>query len=109
MQAGKLRQRLMVQTPVVNLDGDGGQHVDWLDVVTIWGWVEPLKMTETLIAEQIAARASHRIILRWRLGLAPTVRLVLQPSGRVFDVVSVLNRDERNRELVVMALEKVGG
>jgi head-tail adaptor len=63
--------------------------------------------TEQLIAGQVAARLSHTITLRYRAALLPTAQLVLQPSGRVFEVVSVLDTDERHRELTVMALERV--
>lgn len=108
MQAGHLRHRLTIQTPVVNTDADGGQHVDWLVEATVWGRVEPLKMSESVIAAQVAARASHRITLRYRGDLAPTAMLVME-TGKVFEVTSIRNLDERNRTLEVLALEKVEG
>jgi SPP1 family predicted phage head-tail adaptor len=108
MQAGELRHRLTIRRPNVSTDADGGQHLDHADVATVWGHVAPLRMAESIIAEQVAARASHKITLRYRAGLLPSDQLVLE-TGRVFEITSIRNRDERNRELEVLALEKVAG
>ena len=109
MQAGTLRHRLTIQEPVLNTDADGGQHTDWQAVRTVWGRVEPLRMAESIIAEQVTARASHRITLRYQATLLPSVRLVMEDTGRVFEVVSIRNIEERNRQIEVLALEKVAG
>ena len=108
MRAGLLRHRLTLYDVVLNTDADGGQHVDHQPVATVWGRVEPLKMSESVIAEQVAARASHRITLRYRAGLKPSQQVVME-TGRVFEVTSIRNLDERNRTLEILALEKVAG
>ena len=107
MQAGKLRKRLHIQIPTVTQDTDGGQIVTFATVETVWGEVKPLRMTEKLLAAQVAARETHLITLRYQTPLPPTYQLALKGTTRVFEPTGVVNVDERDRALQVTAIEKV--
>lgn len=107
MQAGKLRQRLHVQVPRLVTDEDGGNQSAFTTTQTVWGRVEPLRMSEQLIAQQTQARMTCRITLRYQAPFPPTYRLVMKGTTRAFEPAGVLNIDERNRELQLMAIETV--
>lgn len=104
MQAGKLRHRLALQAPTTTLDAYGEAIKVWGTVATVWGSVEPLRMQEYFEAQQTQAKATHRIDVRYVPGVSPDYRVVL--GTRVFEVTAVLNPQERNERLQLLAVEK---
>jgi SPP1 family predicted phage head-tail adaptor len=107
MQAGRLRYRLEVQRPVESRDDQGGVVQSWSTVHTVWGDLEPLRAKELLEAAKIEARLSHRLTLRHYPGLAPTWRLRLAGTTRVFQPYQVRDVHERRRLTEVLAMEIV--
>lgn len=105
MRAGTLRHRVRIQQLVQTGDGMGGIMETWQDVAVVWAAVEPLQGRELFEAQQVRAELSHRVRLRYRPDIAPKMRLI--HKGRVFHIESVINRDERNRELVLLCAEEV--
>lgn len=104
MRAGLLRHRVTIQTAVETVpDGGTGQPVkSWEDDFTVYCSIEPLTGKELLTAAQVAARVSHKVIMRGR-ELPPTARLVFK--GRVFHVESSLNQFERGIMRTLFATE----
>ncbi len=108
MQAGKLRKKLLIQAPDIQSRPDGSQEVLWHTLHDVYGEVRPRVQQEQVIAGQDTARTQHVITLRFLPdGLPPTYQIVLKGTSRVFEPTGVLNIDERNRELRVLAIEKV--
>jgi head-tail adaptor len=113
MQAGKLRQRLTVQEPNVHIRLDGSQDVSFRDVMyngaplTVYGRIEPLSMVEFVIAGQDTSRTYVKLTVRYFPGLLPTMRFVDAHDNRVFEITGVLNKDSRNREISILATEKL--
>ena len=68
--------------------------------------VEPLRGREYMEAKQGQADVSHRVIVRYRASVVPTMRLYLE-DGRGFEVESVINRLERDEQLELMCRELV--
>ena len=76
MRAGRLKQRLTFQEkPPITRDGYGGEVVSWADVATVWGSVDPIRGREYLEAQQAQADITHRVIIRYRSGIVPTMRI----------------------------------
>lgn len=111
MQAGKLRHVVYIEQPIVTEAEDGGQVVTYVPVSPrpVWARIEPVRMTETLLAAQVQPRETHRITLRYTTPFPPTYRLREKGTGRVFEPTSLKNRDERNREWEVLAIEQAVG
>jgi SPP1 family predicted phage head-tail adaptor len=110
MQAGKLKKRLTIQSlpDVPERNSDGSEKVDdsqWQDLATVWASVEPISGKEFFAAQEIVAEITHRIRLRYYAGLTPKMRLKL--NDRIFDMQRILNVEERNRELEILARELV--
>ena len=97
MRAGRLRHRVTIQSKSVTRDAYGGEVITWQDDVTVWGSVEPLRGREYIEGKQEQADVTHKIFLRYRSGITPTSRL--QHDSRNFEVVDVINKRERKREI----------
>ncbi|MDA8212164.1 MAG: phage head closure protein [Clostridia bacterium] len=105
MNAGELRHRVKIQQKSVTRDSFGAESVTWSDVATVWAVVEPLRGREFFGAQQVNAEVTTRIRIRYRSGVVPTMRALY--GSRVYDIQSVINLDERNRELQLMCKEVV--
>lgn len=103
--AGKLRHRLTVEEFTETPRADGGIDEAWADVGSRWASIEPLSGREFMEAQQLNGDVSHRVRLRWYDGLTPQHRLKF--GTRVFNIVSVLNTQERNIVTEVMCKEVV--
>lgn len=103
MQAGRLRKRVRIQTPVDAQNGLGEMIRAWSTVATVWAAVEPLRGREMFDAAQVQAEISHRVQLRYRPGVNTTMRILF--GSRVLQIQSVIDVDERRRELQLMCRE----
>lgn len=103
MKIGDLRHRITLQELVTGQD-EAGQPVDmWQDVATVWASVEPLRGTEYWAAAQVQAERTVRIRIRYRPGIRPDMRVLY--AGRVFNIQSIIDPEERHRELQLMCKE----
>ena len=108
MKAGKLRHRVTIQKLDESQDGTGGIRKgssDWSDFATRWAAIEPLQGRELFIAQQVSAEVNIRLRLRYLKNVTPRMRVLF--DGREFDIKSVLNPGERNRELELLCKELV--
>lgn len=103
MQAGKLRHRVTIQEPVVARNGFNEAITTWVTVATVWASVEPISGREFFAAEHVQSEITHRIRVRYRAGIAPTMRVVF--NGRYLMIESVINYGERNTDLQLMCRE----
>ena len=105
MQAGKLRHRVSLQQPVQAQAADGGVTNSWLTVISVPASIEPLNGRELWNAQQVQPDVTHRVTLRYHPNVSPRWRFLF--GYRTFNVLTVLNTDERNRELICMCMEAV--
>lgn len=83
----------------------GGVVETWGTYKTVYAAVEPLNGKEYFDSERRAADVNTRIRIRYVAGVVPKMRVLF--GSRVFDIKSVINPSERNRELVLMCVEHV--
>lgn len=101
---GALRHRVTLEQPLRGADGGGGAHVTWSAIAELWASVSPATGGETVFAEAVSGRISHAITLRFRADISPEMRLRLGP--RVFEILAVIDVDERHRELRCLCREE---
>jgi SPP1 family predicted phage head-tail adaptor len=83
-----------------------GQQVDtWTEIGQEWVTINPVTGREYFNASGERAEVTHRIRMVYGRTVAPRDRIVY--GARIFDIKSVLNLDERNRELELMVSEHV--
>jgi len=111
VRAGTLRHLVMIQQkPAVTQNAFGEEVPGWSVVATVWARVETLTGREFVAQGQAQAEVTHKVHLRYRPGLEPTMRLVWQPQGdvpeRVLEIEAVLD-DGARREMTLMCREGV--
>lgn len=104
MQAGQLRHRLEIQTPVDAQDDNGEVVRTWATVSTVWGEVVPISGNERLKNRQTSADTTHQIRTRYTT-LTPKNRIKI--GSKYLYVVSAANVDEHGIELLIQAKEEV--
>lgn len=107
MRAGRLRKRVTIQqkTTPVTQNTYGEEAPVWETVATVWASVEPLRGREFLEARREGAEVTTRIVMRYQSGIAPEMRATY--DGHTYDVLSVIDPEERHRELQLMCREVV--
>lgn len=103
MRAGKLDQRVTIQSATIARDSYGNEVRTWSTLATVWAEVEPLVGREFMEGRQVESEVTTRIRIRYRTDLTTAMRAV---HGSVtYDIVSVLNPDSDRRETQLMCRE----
>jgi SPP1 family predicted phage head-tail adaptor len=100
---------LTVEQDVIGNEYEGEPATTPETVCSVWGNIQPLTGREYQQAQQMQSNVSHKItteLLPQNLGPA-TSRMRLKHGTRTFEVQSVVNVEERNRELEWMCTELV--
>lgn len=111
----RLKHRLSLQQEVLTADDAGGFVRGWQEIAQLWADLQPItgggsKLNtssgkEVFMAGQVQAQISHRITLRWREGVSPSMRLVFE--GRAFNIRYVADIGEANEVLELLVQEGV--
>ena len=107
MRAGELRLSLTIQTPTRAENSKGEVLVAYVDAGSFYASVEPLTSREINFARQAELSTTHRIRARYTPDLKSDCRLKF--GTRIFDIVGIVNVEERNIELEISAVEVTRG
>ena len=90
MRAGRLRHRITIQRPQYDQDPATGEMVTtWVDAwAKVPAAVEPVSVTQFVAAAAPQNRVSVRIIIRYRAGVEPSMRVLYR--GKALDIQGVL-------------------
>jgi SPP1 family predicted phage head-tail adaptor len=105
MRAGRLRHRVVIQDYTESQNTYGEATKNWTDYATVWAAVEPIKGREFWQSQQVNAEIDVKITMRYITGVKPKMRVV--SDSRIFEIEAVINVEERNRELQLLAKESV--
>ncbi len=101
MQAGKLRHKLTFVKSTHISNAFGEQESTWKTYAEVWGRIRPLTGSERYVVAQTQAFEDAVFNIRYLDGLSPKMRIVCNAIN--YDITSIQNLDERNRELVIYA------
>jgi len=109
MRAGKLRHKITIQycPEPQSQDSYGAVIKNWSDYATVWASIEPARGREFWESQQINAEVTAKITIRYLAGITPKMRV--KYGSRIFEIISVINPEERNRELQLMVKESING
>jgi len=100
-----MRFRVAIQAKT-DAKGSSGQPVGtWATRKTVWAGIDPLKGTELFTAQ--ATEAAHEVVFNIRYLAGVTVEHRISWDSRTFDIKSVVNVGNRNRELILYCRERV--
>lgn len=105
---GDKRHLLTFETRAEVLDTFGEAAFSYTELARVWGKLEAVSARERFDSQQTKAEVSHRITVRYGAayaGLRAEDRITL--DGRVFDIVTPMDRDGRSREIEILALERL--
>ena len=105
MRSGILRHRITIQTETAVSDGMGGETLTWSDTLEAWAAIWPLTAKESLDAMKLELQVTHKIRIRYRSGITAKNRIKF--GTRIFNIVSLINFEERGKQLDILALESL--
>lgn len=107
MQAGRLRHRVTIKYKATTQNALGEEVILWTELDTVWASVEPLRGREYMDSRQAQADVDTRVRIRYQEGITvrPSQRVYF--GDRVFEIVSVIDVWERNREMQLMCREHI--
>jgi SPP1 family predicted phage head-tail adaptor len=103
LDPGSLRSELSQQANTPVPDGLGGHTESWVEIATVFARIEPVSAASVFGPDRTVETVTHRITMRWRNGVAASMRFARQ--GRNFDIVTVHDPDDTGRYLVCRARE----
>lgn len=103
MEAGKLRHRVILQSPVYGRDDQGATGItDWTNERTVWANVVPLAGREYSDDAAVVGETQYRVEMRWQPDLTIGSDWRLMHGSQVLNFDSALNVNERKREAVLI-------
>lgn len=102
MNIGKFRNRITFQSETEISDGYGGSVTTWSDYKAVWANISTLNGKERIQGQQIETEYTHKIYTRF-LNVNDKMRVLYK--DRVFEIVSAINIEERNKYLEIMCIE----
>lgn len=109
LDPGQRRHRITFQRFTGGQDSCGdpllGEDVRWEDVKALWASVKPLSGREFCAAEQSQSEVTHKIDCRYTPGLTTDLRIRL--GSRRFEIISIIDWEERHESLLIMCRELV--
>ena len=105
MRGGKLRRVVSIQSATLATDAMGTPQPTWTNFVAkCYAQISEAGGKETIQANQINAQQVITVTIRYVAGITPKMRVVY--GSRVFEIMTVTNINERNRELDLACLER---
>ncbi len=106
VEFGQYRHRVSIQTLTDGTTDDYNQSTKTpTTVATRWAKITPLSGKSLEYAQRIHDQVTHEVRLRYYSGLCPDHRLLF--GSRVFQILNVINVDERNEEMVCQCVEEI--
>ena len=102
MQAGRLNRRCTLQQPGTATDELGQPIPGWTDVATVWASIVDVSGREYVAAGGSQNSAQTKIMIRYRSGIVPSMRVV--HGADTFNIEAVLGQDRRSLLLMCSRL-----
>lgn len=86
MKAGALRHPIVIEYEAPVRDPETGEFGEkaWQPFANTWASVEPLSAKDLIAAQAAQSEASARIVIRYRPGVLPTMRIVHR--GEIYSI-----------------------
>lgn len=105
MRAGKLRHRVTIQAPGQTQDPTTGEILHgWVDFATTWASIEPLSAREYIAAQSGQSEITARIVIRYRDGVLPTMRILHR--GKAYAIHGVLSDVKSGLEYLTLPVSE---
>jgi SPP1 family predicted phage head-tail adaptor len=103
MNPALFRHRITFQEFSETTNENGFPVQGWTDVKTVWAMIKTLQGREYYEAATTQNENTVRFVIRYTSGINPDMRI--KYKERTFEILSVINDDELNKTLTIMAKE----
>jgi SPP1 family predicted phage head-tail adaptor len=103
MEAGKLNQRVIIQSVTYSRNDYGEAVANWSTSDTRWARVEPLSGRELYSARQLNAEVDLKVTLRYKSDLTARNRLLF--GTRILEIGAVTHTEEAGTETIAFCTE----
>jgi len=100
---GKLNKRVIIEQVARATDAIGGSTETFTTFATVWAQIKPLTGNERFFSQRVEPNVTHMLKIRHRTGVTTEMRIKF--GTRIFEIQSIINPDERNEVLNIMAVE----
>jgi SPP1 family predicted phage head-tail adaptor len=101
---GQMRQRIALQAKTIT-KSEGIPLENWTTVATVWAAVSDISGKEYFQAGALQSEVTTRIKIRYRTGITTSMRVLY--GSRVFQILSVIDKDERHYVIVSLPLAAI--
>lgn len=105
MQAGRLDQKITIQSRSITRDEYGAETVTWVNFKTVYASVQPMAGRDYLLGRTLTDEIDISIRIRYTESIIPGMRIT--HLDHIYDIVSVQHMGFARRELVLMCREFV--
>jgi len=105
IKARSKRHKILIEKVTETRDSIGGVIETWSTYSALYAEVQPLNGREYFDSKAIQADTTIRFRIRYLQGIIPKMRI--NYNSRLFDIESVIDVDERRKEMVLMCKESV--
>lgn len=102
---GEFRHLIVFQKMSEEQNDYGEPIGNWVDVLTARAGIYPLSGKEFFAAETVNSEVTHKINMRYMSGITPDMRVKF--GDRYFNIISVINFQERNVLLQLLCKELI--
>jgi SPP1 family predicted phage head-tail adaptor len=103
MNPGQFKNRISFEKLDGYEDALGQYREEWVQDVSVWCMIKTVQGREYFTAAASQSEKTYRFVIRYRSGINSTMRI--KYNGRIFDIDSVINDDELNKTLTIIAKE----
>lgn len=108
MNVNEMKHRITIESKTRTTDGIGGATVSWATFVTVWSRIETVLGNERKFAGRLEENITHVITCRSKAVVGTTIGMRVTHESRVFQVHSVVRRNEVDEWTEIRAIEGVG-
>lgn len=110
MNLSKMRNRINIQQEGQVQNDEGYWVTDWVDFMTIWAHIEPLRGRELIMAGASTTKVDTRIKTRYHkkledLDIDTESKFRIKYKKRTYEIEDIINVEELNREFEIMCNE----
>jgi SPP1 family predicted phage head-tail adaptor len=109
-RTGDFRRLVTLQARSATQDSYGSQVNTWYDVAPLWADMNPLQGRELLAAQALYTEVTSEISVRYSSVFADPKAIAamrLSYAGRYFDILGMVNEEERNHIVKLFCKEGV--
>jgi len=105
MQAGKLRNLIVIQASTPTRTASGSSEDVWAQHAEVWASIHPVTGTESVSSNQLVSTTSHKITIRYLATVLTKMRV--KYGTRYFDIESVQHPLEKGDKTILLCKELI--